>query len=147
MLKYVHHIHYMVRDRDAMVKYLEENFRMKPDELIDDTVNARKEAMYQIDKTTMQISEPTDPTSTQGQYLAKHGPGVYHVAWAVGTNFQAVVSELVAKGNKFKGLDKEQVGHVNADSILTSPRTAGYKNVNLDPNCSHGIWFQLVAAD
>ena len=34
MLKYVHHVHYVVHNRDAMVDYLEKTFGMKPDHLV-----------------------------------------------------------------------------------------------------------------
>ena len=33
MFKFVHHVRYLVHDRDAMVEYLEKNFDMKPDRL------------------------------------------------------------------------------------------------------------------
>ncbi len=33
MLQYVHHVHYVVHNRDAMVDYLEKTFGMTPDHL------------------------------------------------------------------------------------------------------------------
>lgn len=136
MFKHVHHIHYLVHDRDAMVQYLEKNFGMKPDRMVEYQELHRKEAIYTVGETHFQIVEPTDKKSNQALHLAKHGPGVYHVAWAV-DNLQALVPDLLAKGNKLK-FDQELA---NTD-ILTSPR--GYPNCNIDPESSHGIWFQLV---
>ena len=34
MLQYVHHVHYVVHNRDAMVDYLEKTFGMQPDHLV-----------------------------------------------------------------------------------------------------------------
>ena len=139
MFKYVHHVHYLVHDRDAMVHYLEKNFGMKPDRLFEDEKLHRKEAAYDIGKTQLQIVEPTDTTSTQAQHLAKFGPGVYHVAWAI-DNLESLVPALLAKGNQVK-YTKE----LAKENILTSPR--GYQNCNIDPASSHGVWFQLVEED
>lgn len=113
-----------------MVEYLEKNFGMKPDQIFEDKDHHRKEAIYAVDKTQLQIVEPTDTTSVQAQHLAKYGPGVYHVAWAI-DNLGTVVPELIAKGNKTQ--------------LLTSP--LGYPNCNIDPASSHGVWFQLVGEE
>jgi methylmalonyl-CoA/ethylmalonyl-CoA epimerase len=131
MLQYVHHVHYVVENRDAMVDYLEKNFGMKPDHLIVYEDRGMKDALYDIGKTHIQITEPLDPTSAIGQHLATHGPGVYHVAWGV-DNIQKVAQELAAKGNKMRG----------KDGITESPR--GYLTSNIDPASSHGLWFQLA---
>ena len=139
MFKYVHHIHYLVRDRDAMVEYLEKNFGMKPDQLVEYTDLHRKEACYDIGQTQLQIVEPTDTDSTQAQHLAKFGPGVYHVAWAI-DKLDALVPQLLANGNKVK-----YTADLANEKILTSPR--GYQNCNLDPPSAHGLWFQLVGVD
>jgi len=131
MLQYVHHVHYVVQNRDAMVDYLEKNFGMKPDHLVVYEDRGMKDALYDIGKTHIQITEPLDPTSAIGQHLATHGPGVYHVAWGV-DNIQKVAQELAAKGNKMRG----------KDGITESPR--GYLTSNIDPASSHGLWFQLA---
>ena len=139
MFKHVHHIHYLVHNRDVMVDYLEKNFGMKPDQVFEDKDNHRKEAIYVVDKTQLQIVEPTDTTSIQARHLAKYGPGVYHVAWAI-DNLRTVVPDLIAKGNKLKFNEE-----LAKESILKSPR--GYPNCNIDPASSHGLWFQLVGED
>ena len=143
MLLYVHHVHYLVHDLDAMMIYLEKNFGMKPDHLVEykfgmkpDHVGehkdrAMKESIYDIGKTHIQITEPRDPKSGMGKHLAKHGPGVYHVAWAV-DDIRKVVKELIVSGNKLR--DK--------DGIYRSPR--GYLTCNIDPASSHGLVFQLA---
>ena len=129
MFQYVHHVHYVVHNRDAMVEYLEKNFGLKPNHLLVIEDKAMKDALYDIGNTQMQITEPLDPKSVIGLHLAKHGPGVFHVAWKV-DNVRKVAQELVAKGNKM------------LKDISQSPR--GGTVANIDPVSSHGVWFQLV---
>ena len=82
MLQYVHHVHYVVHNRDAMVDYLEKTFGMKPDHLVVYEDRGMKDALYDVGKTHIQITEPVDLTSAIGQHLATHGPGVYQIGRA-----------------------------------------------------------------
>ena len=136
LLQYVHHVHYVVQNRDAMVDYFEKNFGMKPDHLVEYD-NGMKDALYDVGKTHIQISEPQDPTHVIAKHLAKHGPGVYHVAWGV-DNIEKVAKELAAKGNKMWG-SREVSGK---EGINESRR--GYLTANIDAASSHGVWFQLA---
>lgn len=130
MFKFVHHVHYVVSDRDAMVDYIEKSFGMKPDKLEVHADRGMKDALYQVGPTLIEITEPTDPNSGIGQHLAQHGPGVYHVSWGV-DNIVQVARDLAAKGNKLRG----------RGGVTQSPR--GYQSVNIEPESSLGLWFQL----
>jgi methylmalonyl-CoA/ethylmalonyl-CoA epimerase len=126
MFLYVHHVHYVVRNRDDMVAYLEQNFGLKPDFI---GINSNgKEASYEVGGTQMQIVEPL-PGTKQEQHLAEHGPGVYHVAWAVGDAGLAA-KDLSAKGNRM-----QQTKGTTRD---------GYPHCNIDPASSLGVRFELV---
>jgi len=131
MFNFVHHVHYVVRDRDAMVDYIEKNFGMKPDKLEAHSDLGMKDALYKVGPTLIEITEPLDPSSHIGQHLAQNGPGVYHVAWGV-DNLRQVAQGLAAKGNKLRG----------QDGISQSPR--GYIIATIEPDSSHGLWFQLA---
>ena len=131
MLQYVHHVHYVVHNRDAMVEYLEKMCGMQPDKLVVYEDRGMKDAWYDVGQSHIQITEPLDPHSDIAKHLATHGPGVYHVAWGV-DNLRQVAQDLAAKGNKMRG----------TDGITTSPR--GYLTANIDPSSSHGLWFQLA---
>ena len=131
MLQYVHHVHYVVHNRDAMVEYLEQTFGMQPDKLVVYEDRGMKDALYDVGQSHIQITEPLDPHSDIAKHLATHGPGVYHVAWGV-DNLRQVAQDLAAKGNTMRG----------KDGITTSPR--GYLTANIDPRSSHGLWFQLA---
>ena len=134
MFLYVHHVQYFVRNCDAMVDYLEKNFGMKPEFV---GVNKHgKEAQYNVGKTQIQIVEPTDPLSKKGQHLAKHGPGVVHVAWAV-DNIQKVAQDLAANGNKMQLHEEGGTGKSESHDYVVC---------DLDAASSLGVRFQLVAA-
>ena len=132
MFEYVHHVHYLVNSCDAMVDYLEKNFGMKP-EFVGNNKNG-KEARYNVGKTEIQITEPLDPSSNHGKFLAKHGPGVHHVAWAV-DGIEQLAKDLAAKGNKVK-MGKEGEGARKTHH--------GYMVCSLDQASSLGVKFQLV---
>lgn len=134
MLQYVHHVHYVVEDRDAMVAYLEKTFGMKPS-LLRESRNSGKVAHYDIDKTQIQITSPLDPASGIGKYLAAHGPGVYHVAWGV-DNVQKAAQEITARGSKLKHYDGKGNISANKDGDFVC---------SIDPASSLGVIFQLVA--
>ena len=131
MFKFVHHVHYVVRDRDAMVDYIEKNFGMKPEKLEVYADRGMKDALYRVGPTLIEITEPLDANSGIGQHLAKHGPGVYHVAWGV-EHLHQVAQDLAAKGNTLRG----------EGGITQSPR--GYLTANIVPESSLGLWFQLA---
>ena len=126
MFNFVHHVHYVVGDRDEMVAYIGRNFGMKPVKL-EVREGRAKDAYYQVSPTFIQITEPMDPNSRTGQHLAEHGPGVFHVAWGV-DNIQEVARDLADKGNAVS----KEFG-ANRDS-------KGYLSLNID---YQGLWFQL----
>jgi 4-hydroxyphenylpyruvate dioxygenase-like putative hemolysin len=129
MLKFVHHIQYVANSRDEFVAYMEKNFGLKPDE-VEDREAGSKHALYRVGDTEIQVSEPA-PGSGQAEYLAQHGPGVHHVAWAIDDATQAV-QQLKANGNTLRG---EQGFTQSAN---------GYTAINIDPKDSMGIHFQLI---
>lgn len=131
MFKGVHHVHYVVHNRDAMMDYMEKNFGLKPDTLVVYEDRGMKDALYDVGETHIQITEPLNPDSDIAKHLAQHGPGVYHVAWAV-DNIQQAARDLAAKGNTMRG----------EHGLTESPR--GYLTSNIDPASSHGLWFQLA---
>ena len=129
MLKFVHHIQYVINSRDEFVAYMEKNFGLKPDE-VEDREDGSKHVLYKVGQAEIQASEPA-AGSGQAQYLAQHGPGVSHVAWAI-DNAAQVAGQLMANG---KTLRAEQAVTQSAH---------GYSAINIDPKDSMGIHFQLI---
>ena len=135
MFKHVHHVHYVVRNRAAIMDYFEKNFGMKPAHVVDYPDGKQKDVIYEIGETHIQITEPVDPNCTSGKFLAQHGPGVLHVAWAI-DNIRQAAKDLAAKGNKIRG---------NKEGLTESPR--GYLTINIDQASSHELWLQLAEGD
>jgi methylmalonyl-CoA/ethylmalonyl-CoA epimerase len=131
MFNFVHHVRILVHDRDAMVDYIEKNFGMKPDRLQVYESRGMSNAIYKVGPTNFEITEPLDPDSAMGRYLAQQGPGVYHLAWGV-DDVAKVAQELSAKGNKLSG-----EGGVSRSSD-------GYLTANILPESSFGLPFQLA---
>ena len=131
MFKFVHHIRFLVHDRDAMVEYIESSFGMKPDRLQVYENRGMKNAIYKVGPTSFEITEPLDPNSAMGRFLDEQGPGVYHLAWGV-DDIRQVAQDLAAKGNQMRG-----------DGGITQSAD-GYLTANIDPASSLGLPFQLA---
>lgn len=131
MFKFVHHVHYVVADVDAVVRYMEESFDMKPDHQEDVEDGGYREASYSAGQTIIEFTQPTKEGTGLSEFLATHGPGVYHVAWGV-DNIEEKARELMAKGRILRG----------EGGITMSVR--GYKAINIERSDSPGFWFQLA---
>ena len=131
MFNFVHHVRFLVHDRDAMVDYIEKNFCMTPDRLQVYENRGMSNAIYKVGPTNFEITEPLDPDSAIGRYLAQHGPGVYHLAWGV-DDVRRVAQDLTAKGNRLSG-----EGGVSRSAD-------GYLTATILPESSLGLPFQLA---
>jgi methylmalonyl-CoA/ethylmalonyl-CoA epimerase len=131
MFNFVHHVRILVHDRDAMVEYIEKNFGMKPDRLQVYEDRGMSNAIYKVGPTNFEVTEPLDPNSAMGCYLAQQGPGVYHMAWGV-DDIAQVAQDLAAKGNKLSGKDD------------VSRSADGYLTATILPESSLGMPFQLA---
>ena len=132
MFKYLHHVNYVVENLDAMMEYLEKNFGMKPERVeISKGNHPAREAVYFAGITEIQVVEPLDTTSAAAKHLAKHGPGVTHVAWGVKKS-EELFQHLMENGNVSR-----------RPAVSVAPR--GYKTINIEPSAvSHGVGFQLI---
>ena len=141
MFKFVHHVDYAVRSRDDIVAFMERNFGMKPDKLLDDDTGRWKEAHYYVGPTLIRFREP-GPDHKYVQFLERHGPGVNHVAWAV-ENIAGVAEEFTAKGITQlgrAGIEPEDERGFHRNTITNEP----FNIINIDPKHSHGVFFQLA---
>ena len=131
MFNFVHHVRFLVHDRDAMVEYIQHTFGMEPDRLQVYEPRGMKNAIYKVGPTSFEITEPLDPDSAMGRFLAQQGPGVYHLAWGI-DNLQQVARDLAAKGTKLRG-----EGGI-------SQSADGYATINIEQESSLGLAFQMA---
>ena len=93
MFNFVHHVRFLVNDRDAMVEYIQNTFGMKPDRLQVYEQRGMKNAIYKVGPTSFEITEPLDPNSAMGRFatcrlwFSKAG---YKPAHGVTSNVQKV---------------------------------------------------------
>jgi methylmalonyl-CoA/ethylmalonyl-CoA epimerase len=131
MFKYLHHVHYAVENLDDVIRYLEKNFDMKPVKVeIGKSTSPANEATYVVGETEIHVTQPTTTDSPLAKHMARHGPGVFHVAWGI-EGIEEAFKRAVANGNDMR---RKQVD--------VSPR--GYKTVNIEPSSSYGLGFQLI---
>ena len=131
MFNFVHHVRFLVHDRDAMVEYIQNTFGMKPDRLQVYEQRGMKNAIYKVGPTSFEITEPLDSKSAMGRFLDQQRPGVYHLAWGI-DNLQHVAQDLAANGANLRG-----EGGI-------SQSADGYSTINIDRESSLGLAFQLA---
>jgi catechol 2,3-dioxygenase-like lactoylglutathione lyase family enzyme len=147
VLKGVHHVHYIVRDRDKLLAFMERGFGLKA-AILEDRPSGlgagNKDATFKIGNLLMEVSAPTTgPEKTlHGRVLAKHGPGVYHVAWRV-EGIKELANKLEANGTRVHGGPRDIMGEHGG----VSPSHWGYWHVNINPEDSEGVHFQLAEGD
>jgi methylmalonyl-CoA/ethylmalonyl-CoA epimerase len=132
MLKYLHHVNYVVEDLDAMIAYFEKSFGMKPERVeISKGNHPAREAVFYAGITEIQVVQPLTPDSSAAKWLAKNGPGVNHIAFGVKQS-EALFEHLVAEGNAMR-----------RNYVSVAPR--GYKTINIEPSALSGnVSFQLI---
>ena len=133
MFQFVHHVQYVVRNRDEAVAYWEKNFGMKPYHQ-GDHVGSEKQALYHAGQTQLTLTEPTTPDTDIAGFLEKYGPGVQHVAWGV-VNIGQVAQDLMAKGTTLR------------DGNVAYRTAHGHNAINILPEAALGIFHLQLAED
>ena len=126
------HVQYAVRDRDAMMEFIERTFDMKPLRVYQNSDNEQS-AEYDIGQTKMQITSSAAPTSAVGKFLTKNGPGVFNLGWSV-DDFHQTARMLAARGTRVQQRENEQNGGFKR----------GAQICDTDPNDSLGLVLRLV---
>jgi methylmalonyl-CoA/ethylmalonyl-CoA epimerase len=131
MFNCVHHVRILLHDADEMVQYMAQTFAMTPVKVQVYESRGMKNAIYKVGETNLEFTEPLDAHSAMGQYLAREGPGVYHIAFGV----EGI--EAVAKGLAAKDIPLREAGG-------TGRSAEGYLTATLDPASSLGFPFQVA---
>lgn len=104
MLKQIDHIGIAVSDLKAVQETLQAAFNQKP--LFEEDVPDQmvKILGYHIGESTIEYLEATSPESPIARYIAKHGPGLHHIAYRV-ENLSERLIQLKNKG--FRLIDEK----------------------------------------
>jgi len=91
------HVGIAVHDLDHALDEYREKYGITP--LYRETVASQgvEEAMIPLGGSFIQLLQPLGPETPVGQFLAKQGEGVHHLAWAV-ANINAALEHLKAQG-------------------------------------------------
>jgi len=104
MFTRIDHIGVAVEDLDAAIKLYERNFEM---ELVHrETVESQgvEAVLLDVGDGHVELLAPLGPDTPVGKFIAKKGPGLHHVAYAV-EDIDAVLAQLKESGTKL--IDKE----------------------------------------
>jgi methylmalonyl-CoA/ethylmalonyl-CoA epimerase len=139
MLKGLHHIHYLIRNRNEMVAYMERTFGMKPDRLLEDEGGKWKEVQYFAGPAILKMTEHA-PGTKHAKIVEERGPGIHHVYWAV-ENIVEAARQLKGKGTGLLGTEEQGFRDGFRDG---SKSPHGYYETYIDPEDSLGIEFRIV---
>ncbi len=97
MLKKIHHLGYAVEDLEAAADFYKTHFGAQPGE--PETVEEQgiTATMFRVGESTIELLQPTRADFPVGKFLAKHGEGFHHVAFAV-EDLEIALAELKAGG-------------------------------------------------
>ncbi len=94
---HIEHIGIAVKDLKESIKYYEDVLGLSCygiEEVKDQKV---KTAFFQLGQTKIELLESTDPEGPIGKFIAKKGPGIHHIAFAV-EEIEKMLDHLTAKG-------------------------------------------------
>jgi methylmalonyl-CoA/ethylmalonyl-CoA epimerase len=86
-------------------------------------------AFLPLGETRLELLEPTDPASPVAKFLARRGPGVHHLCFAV-PDLERALSDLKSRGFRL----------VNESPV---PGAGGKRVAFLHPSAGHGVLIEL----
>lgn len=89
-------------------------------------------AFLPLGETCLELLEPTGPDSPVAKFLAKRGPGVHHLCFAV-TDLERALADLQGRGFRL----------VNSNPV---PGAGGKRVAFLHPSAGHGVLIELSEA-
>lgn len=122
---HIEHIGIAVADLEEAKKYYEDVLGLSCYEIEEVKDQKVKTAFFQLGHTKIELLESTDPEGPIGKFVAKKGPGLHHIAFAM-ENVGEALNEAGEKGVRL--IDKE-------------PRQGaeGLKIGFLHPKSTHGV--------
>ena len=122
-ITHIEHIGIAVENMEEAISYYEEVLGLtcyKIEEVADQKV---KTAFFQVGQTKIELLETTDPEGPIGKFIAKRGPGVHHIAFAVDDVAESLKSaeekgvKLIDKAPR-KGAEGLNIGFLHPKSTL-----------------------------
>jgi methylmalonyl-CoA/ethylmalonyl-CoA epimerase len=120
---HIEHIGIAVSNLEESIRYYEDVLGLKCyaiEEVKDQKVRT---AFFQVGDTKIELLESTDPEGPIGKFVAKKGPGMHHIAFAVDNADQAL-KDVEAKGVQLidkrsrKGAEGLNIGFLHPKSTF-----------------------------
>ena len=122
-ISHIEHLGIAVENLDEAIKYYEQVLGMKCysiEEVVDQKV---KTAFFLVGNTKIELLESTCPDGPIGKFIAKKGPGIHHIAFAVDNTTEALKTAeergvtLIDKTSR-KGAEGLEIGFLHPKSTL-----------------------------
>ena len=119
----IEHIGIAVENLQESIKYYEEVLGLEcyaVEEVVDQKV---KTAFFLVGTTKIELLESTSPEGPIGKFIAKKGPGIHHIAFAVNNASEAL---KLAEARSVTVIDKEsRKGAEGLDIGFLHPKSTG----------------------
>jgi len=132
-LTYIEHIGIAVSDLEKAIAFYEQTFGLKCYKIEEVKDQKVRTAFFKIDKTKIELLEPTDPEGPVGKFIEKRGEGIHHIAFAV-DNLEEQLSVAEDKGIPL--IDK-----------IPRKGAEGMKIAFLHPKSTFGVLTELCEPD
>ena len=80
---HIEHIGIAVRNLHEAVNYYEKVFGLKCYKIEEIPDQKVRTAFFMVDRTKIELLEPTDPDGPVGKFIDRKGEGIHHIAFAV----------------------------------------------------------------
>jgi methylmalonyl-CoA/ethylmalonyl-CoA epimerase len=94
---HIEHIGIAVNNLDEAIKFYQEVFGLECYAVEEVAEQKVKTAFFMIGQTKIELLESTDPEGPIGKFIEKKGPGIHHLAFAVG-DVNTALKEVESKG-------------------------------------------------
>jgi methylmalonyl-CoA/ethylmalonyl-CoA epimerase len=119
----IDHIGVVVEDLDAAIELYEKSFEMELAHRETVEEQGVEAVLLDVGGGHVELLAPLGPETPVGKYLARKGPGLHHVAYAV-DDIDSTLERLVAGGTEL--IDREaRVGIRNSRIAFLHPRSTG----------------------
>ena len=122
-ISHIEHIGIAVSDLDRAVSFYEKAFGLKCQRIEEVEDQKVRTAIFYLDKTRIELLEPTDPEGPVGKFIATKGEGFHHIAFAV-KNLEEQLESAVENGIRLidqmprKGADGHNIAFLHPKSTF-----------------------------
>ncbi len=122
-ISHIEHIGIAVENLNEAIAYYEEKLGLKCYSIEEVPDQKVRTAFFKVGQTKVELLESTDPEGPIGKYIAKKGPGLHHLAFAV-DNVDASLLTVEERGVQLidrtsrKGAENLRIGFLHPKSTF-----------------------------